>query len=140
MKGISWIKYFVLIVVSVFFTYLISVLEVLFKGQFLNGKMGLPLRFDDSTLFGGGVINNMAGFLASTLYRGIGLIHFPTSTMAQVDAAIDFKQAVNSYLGKNLFGSYYPAKYIIIDPEVLTTLDTRHLVNGTKPMRADIMQ
>ncbi len=79
---------------------------------------------------GGGVINNIAGFLASTLYRGIGLIHIPTSMMAQVDAAIDFKQAVNSSHGKNLFGSYYPARSILIDPEVLSTLDRRHVVNG----------
>ena len=79
---------------------------------------------------GGGVINNIAGFLASTLYRGIGLIHFPTSMMAQVDAAIDFKQAVNASFGKNLFGSYYPASSIIIDPNILTTLPKRHLLNG----------
>ncbi len=79
---------------------------------------------------GGGVINNITGFLASTLYRGIGLIHIPTSTMAQVDAALDFKQAVNSSYGKNLLGSYYPARSILIDPEMLQTLDDRHIVNG----------
>ncbi len=79
---------------------------------------------------GGGVVNNIAGFLASTLYRGIGLIHIPTTTMAQVDAAIDFKQGINSSKGKNLFGSYYPATSIIIDPQVLSTLDERNLFNG----------
>lgn len=79
---------------------------------------------------GGGVVNNMAGFLASTLYRGIGLIHIPTTTMAQVDAAIDFKQAINSPKGKNLLGSYHPAMRIVIDPEVLITLDGRHINNG----------
>ncbi|MBI2053150.1 MAG: hypothetical protein HYT41_00175, partial [Candidatus Sungbacteria bacterium] len=45
------------------------------------------------------LINNLAGVLASTLYRGIHLIHIPTSMMAQVDAAIDFKQAINSTSG-----------------------------------------
>ena len=79
---------------------------------------------------GGGVINNIAGYLASTLYRGIGLIHIPTSSMAQVDAAIDFKQAINSRHGKNLIGSYHPASVIAIDPAVLTSLDERHLRNG----------
>jgi 3-dehydroquinate synthase len=79
---------------------------------------------------GGGVINNIAGLLASTLYRGINLIHFPTTTMAQVDAAIDFKQAVNSSKGKNLLGSYYPASLIAIDPNVLKTLSLRHIKNG----------
>lgn len=79
---------------------------------------------------GGGVVNNIAGFLASTLYRGIGLIHIPTTSMAQVDAAIDFKQGINSTKGKNLFGSYYPAMSIVIDPEVLLTLNERNMVNG----------
>jgi 3-dehydroquinate synthase len=79
---------------------------------------------------GGGVVNNIAGFLASTLYRGINLIHFPTTTMAQVDAAIDFKQAINSIKGKNLLGSYYPASAIAIDPNVLKTLSFRHINNG----------
>ena len=79
---------------------------------------------------GGGVINNIAGFLASTLYRGIGLIHIPTTMMAQVDAAIDFKQAVNSANGKNLLGSYHPAMCIAIDPKILLSLDDRHINNG----------
>ncbi len=79
---------------------------------------------------GGGVVNNMAGFLAATLYRGVSLIHIPTTTMAQVDAAIDFKQAVNSKKGKNLTGAYHPASYVLIDPDTLATLPERHLRNG----------
>ena len=79
---------------------------------------------------GGGVINNLAGFIASTVYRGIGLIHFPTTSLAQLDAAIDFKQAINDRRGKNLIGSYYPADYILVDLDVLSTLESRHLVNG----------
>jgi len=79
---------------------------------------------------GGGVINNIAGFLASTLYRGIGLIHIPTTSMAQVDAAIDFKQAVDASFGKNLFGSYYAAQTIVIDPTVLLSLPQRNLYDG----------
>jgi 3-dehydroquinate synthase len=68
--------------------------------------------------------------LASTLYRGIGLIHFPTSLLAQVDAAIDFKQAINFDHGKNLIGSYYPASKIVVDPIVLRTLDVRLIRDG----------
>ena len=79
---------------------------------------------------GGGVVNNIAGFIAATLYRGITLVHFSTTTMGQVDAAIDFKQAVNHHLGKNLMGAYHPATKIILDPEVLTTLSRRHVLNG----------
>ncbi len=79
---------------------------------------------------GGGVVNNIAGFLASTLYRGIGLIHIPTSLLAQSDAAIDFKQALNFRHGKNLVGSYYPAQKVIVDPLLLQTLDIRNIRNG----------
>jgi 3-dehydroquinate synthase len=79
---------------------------------------------------GGGVVNNLCGFLASSLYRGITLVHITTSMMGMTDAAIDFKQAVNHQLGKNLLGSYYPATNIIIDPEVLETLSERHILNG----------
>lgn len=80
--------------------------------------------------FGGGVVNNIAGFLASTLYRGVRLIQIPTTLLAQVDAAIDFKQAINGQDGKNHIGSYYPADVIIVDPNLLQTLPDRHLRNG----------
>lgn len=79
---------------------------------------------------GGGVVSNIAGFLASTLYRGIGLIQIPTSLLAQVDAAVDFRQAINGPGGKNHIGSYYSADIIVIDPDVLNTLPHRHLRNG----------
>jgi 3-dehydroquinate synthase len=90
-------------------------------------------RIDKNTILfslGGGVVNNLAGVLASTLYRGIELMHISTSSMSQVDAALDFKQAINSRMGKNLIGSYYPASKILIDPEVLVTLTSRHLYDG----------
>lgn len=96
-------------------------------------RKSLDHGFDEhSVIFslGGGVINNIAGFLASTLYRGIGLIHLPTSLLAQVDAAIDFKQAINFEHGKNLIGSYYPASKIVIDSTVLQTLDIRFIRDG----------
>lgn len=80
--------------------------------------------------FGGGVVSNMTGFLASTLYRGIGLVQIPTSLMAQVDASIDFKQGINSHVGKNHLGSYYPASVILIDPVLTRTLSLRHIRNG----------
>jgi 3-dehydroquinate synthase len=79
---------------------------------------------------GGGCVNNLCGFLASALYRGIWLVHMPTTMMAQADAAIDFKQAVNHPLGKNLLGAYYPASSIICDVMVLKSLSSRHLLNG----------
>lgn len=79
---------------------------------------------------GGGVVNNLGGFVAATLYRGLTLIHLPTSLLAQVDAAIDRKQAVNHPLGKNLIGSFYSPNAVFIDPNLLQTLAIRHLRNG----------
>lgn len=79
---------------------------------------------------GGGVVNNLAGVLAGMLYRGITLVHLPTTTMSAFDAALDFKQAINHTLGKNLLGCYYPATTIAIDPDALSTLSERHSLNG----------
>ena len=79
---------------------------------------------------GGGAVANVCGFIASTLHRGIGLIHFPTTLLAQCDAAISHKQAVNAPHGKNLVGSYYAPLKIIVDPEVLATLEDWLLPDG----------
>jgi len=79
---------------------------------------------------GGGVVNNVCGFIAGTLYRGITLVHIPTTMMAQCDAAIDFKQAVNHPRGKNLIGCYHAASVIACDPTVMTKQSRRHLLNG----------
>jgi 3-dehydroquinate synthase len=79
---------------------------------------------------GGGVVANLAGFIASTLHRGIGLIQLPTTLLAQLDATIDFKQAINGPLGKNQIGSYYPPAVVAVDPLVLRTLDERQLASG----------
>ena len=79
---------------------------------------------------GGGVVNNICGYLAGSIYRGITLVHFSTTFMGQVDAAIDFKQAVNHGCGKNLLGCYYPASKILLDPTVLLTQSKRHRLNG----------
>lgn len=86
----------------------------------------------DSVIFGlgGGVVNNLSGFVASTLYRGLSLIQIPTTLMAQLDAAIDFKHAINLDCGKNLLGSYYPASNIVVDPLLLNTLPERDLRSG----------
>lgn len=79
---------------------------------------------------GGGVINNIAGFLAATIYRGIGLIHIPTTLLAQNDAAIGIKQGINGPMGKNLIGSKYSPMRIIVDADVLQTLSERQIRDG----------
>lgn len=79
---------------------------------------------------GGGMVNNLGGFLAATIYRGLKLIHLPTSLMAQLDAAVDLRQAINHPLGKNLIGCLYSPRAVVIDPRLLDTLPKRHLRSG----------
>jgi 3-dehydroquinate synthase len=88
---------------------------------------------DERSLFvslGGGVVCNVCGFVASTIYRGMDLIHLPTTLMAQCDAAISHKQAINGRQGKNLVGSYYLPRLVAVDVEVLATLDDRLVRDG----------
>ena len=79
---------------------------------------------------GGGAVCNVCGFIASTLYRGIGLVHVPTTLMAQCDAAIGHKQGINGERGKNMVGAYYPPHAIAVDVEVLQTLDDWLIPDG----------
>jgi 3-dehydroquinate synthase len=79
---------------------------------------------------GGGTTSNVGGFVAATVFRGLPLIHLPTSLMAQLDAAVDVRQAINHERGKNLIGAMYAPKAVIIDSQLLTTLPLRHLRSG----------
>ncbi|MEZ4465675.1 MAG: iron-containing alcohol dehydrogenase [bacterium] len=79
---------------------------------------------------GGGVVCNVCGFVASTLYRGVELVHVPTTLMAQADAAISHKQAVNGARGKNMVGAYYAPRRIVVDVDVLQTQTDRALRDG----------
>lgn len=88
---------------------------------------------DEGSVFislGGGVICNFCGFIAATIHRGLTLIHIPTSLMAQCDAAISHKQALNGRTGKNLVGAYYSPHAVYVDVDVLNTLNERLLRDG----------
>ena len=80
--------------------------------------------------FGGGVIGDSAGFLASIFMRGLPLVQIPTTVLAQVDASIGGKTGVNLRAGKNLLGTFHQPKAVLIDPDVLDTLDDREFRAG----------
>jgi len=80
--------------------------------------------------FGGGIVTDMAGFLAAIFMRGIPVVEIPTTLLAQVDAAIGGKTGVNLETGKNLIGSFHQPLAVLIDPGVLETLPEREYRAG----------
>ena len=79
---------------------------------------------------GGGVITDLAGHFAATYLRGVPFVSVPTTLLAQVDASIGGKCGVDLPEGKNLVGSFYPARAILLDPDVLTTLPAERVREG----------
>jgi len=87
-------------------------------------------RTDIILALGGGVIGDLAGFVAATILRGINFIQLPTTLLAQVDSSVGGKTGINTPYGKNLMGAFHQPKAVFIDPNVLHTLPHRELQAG----------
>ncbi len=99
----------------------------LLTDQLLDAKFGR-----DSTIvaLGGGVVCDIAGFVAATFLRGVPVVHVPTTLLAMIDASIGGKTGVDTPHGKNLVGAFHQPRAVIIDPEVLDSLPVPDLRAG----------
>ena len=80
--------------------------------------------------FGGGVVGDIVGFVAATLFRGIDYIQIPTSIISMVDSSIGGKTGINTSQGKNLIGAFYHPKTILLDIDLLNTLPQKEYQQG----------
>ena len=99
--------------------------------RLIDGLLAAHIERDDTIIaLGGGVVGDLAGFAASILRRGARFIQAPTTLLAQVDSAVGGKTGINSRHGKNLVGSFYQPRLVLIDIATLDSLDDRQLKAG----------
>ena len=87
-------------------------------------------RTDCVVAVGGGVVGDLAGFVASSFMRGVDFYNIPTTVLSQVDSSVGGKVAIDFEGYKNLVGAFYPPKAVVIDCNTLETLDKRQISNG----------
>jgi 3-dehydroquinate synthase len=99
--------------------------------QLYDWMIGAAVERRDAVLaLGGGVVGDLAGFVAATVLRGIALVQLPTTLLAMVDSALGGKTGVNHPLGKNLIGAFHQPRLVLSDTSTLATLPARELRAG----------
>ena len=99
--------------------------------SFLNKLLSKNFNRSDLIIsVGGGVTGDTVGFVASIFKRGVNFINIPTTLLAQVDSAIGGKTGVNSTHGKNLIGSFYQPKLVLVDTIFLNSLPKKEMICG----------
>jgi 3-dehydroquinate synthase len=131
---------------SMLFSYGLNALIISFEGgeakknratkEFAENQMLEQKCGRDTCLIavGGGIVTDLGGYIAATYCRGIPLVLIPTTLLAMVDASIGGKVGVNTDLGKNMIGCFYPPVKVWIDPSTLQTLPLKELKNGLVEM------
>lgn len=100
--------------------------------EHLEGEM-LKYQYDRHTLLlavGGGIVGDLAGFIAATYMRGINYIQIPTTALAMIDSSVGGKTAINTQYGKNLIGAFWQPQAVIMDLNLLDSLPKIQLING----------
>ena len=100
-------------------------------GKLADGILAFGIERGTAVIaLGGGVIGDLAGFVAATLLRGLDVIQIPTTLLAQVDSSVGGKTGINSVHGKNLIGSFHQPRLVLADIGVLDSLPPRELRAG----------
>ena len=123
------------IIISMLVEALYNIVDSIFVAQYDNvaGTGALTLAFPIQMLMiavGGGVVGDLTGFAASTYMRGIDFFNVPTTLLSQVDSSVGGKCAINLDGIKNIIGSFYPPRGVLIDTDTLKTLPKRQLASG----------
>lgn len=89
-----------------------------------------PERKTTLVALGGGVVGDITGFAASILLRGVSFVQIPTTLLSQIDSSVGGKTGINNDFGKNLIGTFYQPKQVLIDVGLLQTLPMRQFLSG----------